>query len=137
MPIKFEMNLAEGYYIAEYIGSITDAEMLDSWRKFFRGKEWYPGLKNLSDLSQANTDNISAEGVNKLAGLIKSIYQERNGGDEKAAIFVADKLLFGMARMFTAWMGETPIKLHIFEDKNEAMDWLLNEQNDLLEQAGP
>jgi hypothetical protein len=137
MPIQFIMNYDEGYYVAKYIGLISDAELVERWEKFFYSDKWYPGLNNLSDLTQADTGIVTGDGIIKLANLINRVYRKHNGGDKKAAILVPDTLLFGIARMFTSWMGETPIKLGIFQDRYEALAWLADEQPYIPEQAGP
>lgn len=135
MPIHFTMHYDQGYYVANYIGLISDTELVESWEKFFYSDKWRTGLCNFSDLRQADTEIVTGEGVIKLAKLINRVYQEHNGGDKKAAILVPDSLLYGMARMFTSWMGDSPIELGIFLDKDEALDWLLNEEPNPFEQT--
>lgn len=136
MSIEFIMHNDQGYYITKYSGAITDDELLQSWDKFYSSDKWRPGLNNLSDLSQVSIERITGDGVIKFTEFVNKVYKENNGGDRKAAIYVADIVLFGIARMFTSWMGETQINFRIFEDKDEAMNWLLSEEEDALEQAG-
>jgi hypothetical protein len=124
MPIRFSINPEEGYYIARYMGLLTENSVLDSWKKFYEGNEWKPSLNELEDLSSADFSEINADAIRSLVNYKNAVYKKHNVGTIKDAIYAPNSLRYGLARIYTVFAEESPEKTRIFNDINEAKLWL-------------
>lgn len=122
MPIKFNVYPNDGYYISKSRGAITDAGMLDDYRRFFAGDEWIPGMNELADLSEADVTQVTIDGVNKLAELIEGIFQQHDILP-RVAVFAPNDLSYGLSRMYSV-KAERFESLKVFRDLIEARAWL-------------
>ena len=122
MPVKFTVHPDDGYYLAKFVGKISDSEMLNDFRRFFSGDKWIPGLNELADISEADVTGITADGVNKLAMLIENIFQQY-GISPKVAVYAPHDLPYGLARMYS--VSAEKFETHdVFRDLDEAKAWL-------------
>jgi hypothetical protein len=124
MPITFSINLNDGYLTAAYTGKISDEELLASWKNFFQGVEWIPGLNELADLSQADLTGITAGGLESLVSYAKRIYDKHNIRSVKVAIYAPKPLHFGLARMYEAITYNQPQSVEVFRSLQEAVSWI-------------
>ena len=124
MSITFSINHNDGYLIATYIGQITDEELLDSWKDFFQGDEWIPGLNELADISQADLTGITSGGLDNLVSYATKIYAKHNIHSVKIGIYAPEPLQFGLARMYEAFTFENPQTVKVFRCMEEAKFWL-------------
>jgi hypothetical protein len=128
MPITFTVNKSENYFICKPVGIITGTESLESWKNFLQGEEWLPGLSEFTDLSEANMSEFTNDDVTRLASYIEGVYKKHNVTHAKNAIYSPNDLPFGLARMYSIYASESPELVQVFRDKEEAMQWLINEQ---------
>ena len=124
MPITFSINLNDGYLTAAYTGKISDEEMMASWKSFFQGGEWIPGLNELADLSEADLTGITAGGLESLVSYAKTIYATHNIHSVKIAIYAPKPLHFGLARMYEAITYNQPQSVEVFRSLQEAVSWI-------------
>lgn len=102
MAITFKTDLSKDYFICQYEGRITDAEALDAWKNYLEGNTWKPEQNEFADLSKAQFDEITVEGLMRLARYIERIYKENNIEQKKVAVYSPNDLPFGIARMYAA-----------------------------------
>lgn len=123
MPIKFNVYPHEGYYIARFTGVITDSELLDDFRRFFTGSEWFPGLNELADISLADVNHVTTDGVKKLAKLIGGIVRLHDFSP-RVAVYAPNDLPYGLSRIYSA--EATSFETHkVFRNYDDARAWLL------------
>jgi hypothetical protein len=108
---------------------ISDEELLASWRGFFQGGEWIPGLNELADLSQADLSDITSAGLESLVSYAKTIYARYNIRSVKIAIYAPKPLHFGLARMYEAITFKHPQSAEVFRDMQEAVSWVKTTTN--------
>jgi len=125
MAITFTIN--QNYFTCKYEGRITNDEALDEWKKFLEGEAWIPAQNELADLSRAQLNDVTVEGLTNLANYIESIYTKNNIEHKKVAVYAPNDLPFGIARMYSAYADESPELVHVFRVKEEAIQWLVND----------
>ena len=124
MPITFSVYPNQGYYIAKFVGIVTDREMLDDYKRFFSSDEWVPGLNELTDISAADVTQVTSNGVRDLANLIEGIFRQHNSSP-KVAVYAPHDLPYGLSRMYS--VEAERFELHeVFRDLAEAKAWLLD-----------
>jgi hypothetical protein len=124
MPITFSINSDYNYLICAYTGEITDEELYDSWKEFFEGKMWKPGLMELADNRKADFSAISADGVRRLSDLCRTVYEKHNIDSVKTALCGSKPLTYGFSRMYQTFSSESPEKARVFKDFEAAEAWL-------------
>jgi hypothetical protein len=124
MPITFSTNHDDGYLIATYTGRISDEEMLASWKGFFQGNNWVPGLNELIDLSQADLNGITTNGLEQLVNDAKTVYEKHNIHSVRIAVYAPENLHYGIARMYEALTFDYPQSADVFRSRQEAESWL-------------
>jgi hypothetical protein len=124
MPITFSINFDGGYLIAAYTGKISDEEMLASWKGFFQGEKWVPGLNELIDLSQADLNGITANGLEQLIDYAKTVYEKHNIHSVRIAVYAPENIHYGLARMYEALTFDYPQSADVFRSIKEAESWL-------------
>ena len=124
MPITFSINFDDNYLIAAYSGRISDEEMLASWKGFFQGEMWVPGLNELIDLSQADLNGITANGLEQLVNYAKTVYEEHDIHSVKIAVYAPENIHYGIARMYEALTFNNPQSADVFRSIQEAKSWL-------------
>ena len=123
MSISITLYPEEGYYVSEYVGAITDAEMQDAFTRFFTGDEWVPGMNELADISKADLSRVTPSGLRALASIVEDIFGNHDFF-MKVAVYAPENLSFGMARIYSAHASR--FEAHrVFRDLDEAREWLL------------
>ena len=124
MTIKFSVNHDDRYVVIKFTGHITDQELFDAYADFYRHDEWFPSLNQLTDLSQADTTDVTASGLQNLAYHVERIHEQNNIASARVATFAPNALSFGLARMFNGMTGKLPRQFHVFRNLKNAEDWL-------------
>ncbi len=124
MPITFTLKPEEGYYISKYAGSLSDDDLIEPWRDFFKSGEWIPGLNELADISELDGRTITLDGIMQLAKYVTPILKEHCKSVIKVAVYSPNDLPFGLARMYEAMSDESVQKVHVFREREEAEAWL-------------
>ncbi len=131
MPILFTLNREHGYFISILIGEFSDNELLASYKKYFEGDEWFPGLNELVDLSQikytgVTEDGLTSEGLKKLAAYMETINTKYKITYTKVAIYVTEKSQIELERVFDAFNKDPTATSRVFNDIQQAELWLKN-----------
>ena len=127
MAITFELNNNDGYYISTWTGVITNAEMLTAYKDFFEGEEWFSGLKELANTSQADLFNITSLGLRQLALYTQQVYKENGLASVRTSAYCPQDLPLKLAKIYESWTKESPERIKVFSDIQEAESWLMRE----------
>ena len=73
MPITIVMNHEAGYFVSHYKGVITDADLLDDWKSIFKSGVWLPDINELADLSEADLNSLTYDGIKTIAFYFNNI----------------------------------------------------------------
>ena len=126
MPITFELNNNDGYFISTWAGVISNAEMLAAYKDFFEGEEWSPSLSELADISQAYLFNVTSDGLLELAKYAQHVYRTNDLAFVKTSAYCPQDLPLCIARLYEAWTIESPESVKVFRDIHEAESWLMH-----------
>lgn len=124
MPVKFELNPRGKYFISRWLGKVSDVEILEAYKGFFGGEAWSPSFNALTDLSQADFADVSADGLMKLAEFSKKNYNKHGISVVKTAVFSPGDLEYGMARVYGAYTHDVPETVEVFRSYQDAVQWL-------------
>ena len=127
MPITFELNNNDGYFISTWAGVISNAEILAAYKDFFEGEEWSPRLNELADISQAYLFNVTGNGLLQLAEYVQQVYKENELALVKTSAYCPKDLPFYMAKLYEAWTEVSPENIKVSRDIHEAVLWLIHE----------
>lgn len=125
MPVTFELNNNNGYFISTWTGVITNAEMLTAYKDFFEGEEWSPGLNELAKTSQADLFNITSLGLRQLAIYTQKVYKTNGLASVRTSAYYPQDLPFKLAIIYESWIKESPESIKVFSDIHEAESWLM------------
>lgn len=119
MPLTFSVHHNEGYFSVKYIGLVTDDEIVSAFTVFFEHGEWIPGLNVLVDLEKVNGQQVTQEGLRRLASLVGSVYSAY-GVAPQVATYAPNDLSFGLARMYSVFVNN--IEEHnVFREYDRAL----------------
>ncbi len=121
MTIVFDIT--DHYALVTYTGQITDVEFFTAWKDFYRGDQWTPGMNELNDLSNADLSEATTKGIRTAADYAKTIH-DKHDKSFKVALYAPMALQYGIARVYGAIGVETLGTPKVFQDIQEAMDWL-------------
>ena len=124
MPITFSVKPDQGYYISKYAGRLTDDDLIKPWKDFFESGEWVPCLNELADISELDGQDITMDGIMRLAQFVTSVLKENCKSVIKAAVYSPHDLSFGLARMYEAMADESIQEVRVYRERGEAEAWL-------------
>jgi hypothetical protein len=101
-------------------GTISYAEILDHLHTV---RQRIPGARELFDASGAKT-NLTAAEVKALAQEAAALFERGKVGP--IAVVATDGVLFGMARMYEAFVADLAAPFHVFREVSPALEWLAN-----------
>ena len=127
MPVIFELNNNDGYFISTWTGVITSAEMLAAYKDFFEGEEWSQGLNELANTSQADLFNITSLGLRQLAIYMQKVYRTNGLASVRTSAYCPQDLPLKLAKIYESWTKESPESIKVFSDIQEAESWLMRE----------
>ena len=130
MPIEFVSIESENYFISKWTGTLTDSEMIESYKEFYEGPHWKPGMSELADVSEADFKLITSKGLSRLAKNVEALHEKHGVMMSKSAAYSPTSLQFGMARTYEAWSSESPELVRVFTDIEEARHWLLQDESE-------
>ena len=129
MSITIEMNHEAGYFVSHYIGVITDADLLKDWKSIFKSGVWIPDLNELADLSEADLNSLTYDGIKTLAYYFNNMATENNiTFMKKTAINAPYALNFGLSRMYSVFAYDSSQYIEVFREREKAIQWLRNEK---------
>ncbi len=117
--IQFRIDAEQGLVLSTWQGRMTDAVMLDAYRRFFGSPAYDPTHRELADLRPLDSIDLSTVGLKKMAQLVKT---HRRAGP--IAILASDDLAFGLGRMYAVFGRHETERIEVFRDEREATHWL-------------
>ncbi|MBN2426274.1 MAG: hypothetical protein JXR46_11385 [Calditrichaceae bacterium] len=124
MPLSFKINQKSNYIYCRYIGKINDEELFNSWKAFYESDAWVPGMNELSDLTEGDASEITAEGIKHIARYARSIHEKHNIHFVKIALVAPETLNYGLSRMYAGLTSGSAENVRVFKSKFEADAWL-------------
>jgi hypothetical protein len=121
MPIIIELNKEEGIVYTTIDGRVSTDEIIDGLKKVLDHPDFRPGLRGIVDIRPSELDTHAGD-VRRIADLLIE-YRDRIGWS-RSAVVVATDLAFGMTKMFQAFNEASSIEVEIFQDIEEARQWL-------------
>lgn len=128
MPISMTVFPDEGYYVARFVGQITDDELNDVFLEFHATHD-VTGLHVFADLGEADFSLVTSEGVSRHAQNLLTVYPENSDVIVRSAVYAPHNLAFGMSRMYLAQADDVSQNVRIFRNRDEAMAWMLSEDS--------
>jgi hypothetical protein len=120
MPCNYTIHRDKRLVVTTASGVLTFAEAMALEDKMYEDPAFDPTFLHLIDATGITRTEISASEISVLA--------RRNRFSPKArkALVVNTTLLFGLARMFEAYLrlSGTTESVSVFKDRNKALDWL-------------
>lgn len=126
MPILFKLNNKRSYFITKYSGHISNEEHIESFKSFFTGNDWIPGMNELAIASNIKGSSININSLRTLLNFKNNYYERHKISHIKIAIYAPGDLAFGIARMYDtlAEAKLSPEEVKPFRDIRKAIRWL-------------
>ncbi len=118
MPSTFSIDTEQRVILAEASGLLTIDDLISAQRRMQEDPDYDNAFRFLLDLRDVTEVQISSEELRLLAD--KSSFDST----AKRAYVVPSELVFGMARVYSAFTTADPGALQIFRDMDEARSWL-------------
>ena len=101
-------------------GEVTAEEIMDILGEVFESEDYQPHFSGISDLRGLHWESNQSD----LRKLVQFILKYRGRiGRHRSAIVVSSERAFGMSRMFEVFSEQTPIRVRVFRDYDEALGW--------------
>ena len=127
MPItqKFVMNGQGVIFEAE--GVVTQKEFFDTFVTYFHSPDdvFLPLRFSLTDLTQVVRVELSTDDIADLGMIAKEAYQRNS--DSIVAFAAPSDLVYGLAKVWTAWTGPQTWTTNLLRDRYAAERWLRNQ----------
>ncbi len=124
MKIKSEIYAREKYRIHSLSGEFDFEFIKNNLLSVYRDPEFNPEFNSIWDLSQVNSlQKISPDEIEWIVSFVKN--QRSLYGKIKTALVVAEKLHFGIARIYEMSLEEdTNNEVMVFKDIKKALAWI-------------
>lgn len=126
MPIEFKTFYEDNYFLSNYAGDITDTEIINYYKNFFESKDWKPGANELADLRSANLGNVTSEGLIQVSVYQQLFLKKNNIESVHTAVVCQDDFTQVISRSYEQWSADSPEKIHIFTNLQDARNWLIS-----------
>ena len=124
MSITFTINHKDNYFVSSFKGIVTDDDLLNSFKSFYESELWISGMNELTDLSEGDASQITADGLRRFAIFTEQIFRKNGVEFSKTAVYSPKELSFGLSRMYEVMIDESPEHFHVFRDIDKAKRWL-------------
>jgi hypothetical protein len=122
MPCNYLIDVERRLVITSAWDVVTSAEALEHQNKLAADKAFQPEFCQLLDCTRITKLAINLPMIRRLA--TRSFFSRQS----RRAFVVKGKMAYGVARMFQSYreVFGGPEQIRIFEDRDEALEWLLN-----------
>ncbi len=121
MPITIRIDSESGIVYTTVEGQVGIDEIIEKLTGLMDHPDFRSGLNGIADMRSSQLDTHPAD-IERIASLM--IRFRDKIGPSKTAIVVSSKATFGMARMFQVFAEKSSIGTAIFQDMEEAGQWL-------------
>jgi hypothetical protein len=122
VSIRIDIDTGANLRIVTFEGTIRDVDIIETFGAYWQSPDYDPSLNELYDCSNITTEDISSEGLRKIAGV--NLDMNRSGPAVKVAMYAPTDVAFGLIRMYQVFVENSASDLRVFRDRNEALQWL-------------
>lgn len=90
MPISYSYNSNKGYVEVLVIGLTSDTEIMEARINYLSDSSWIPGAPEFIDLSEANFENVSPSGLQKISSFSNQVFKSTEVTTVKIAVYAPD-----------------------------------------------
>ena len=126
MPIKFSVDQTKNLSTFLVNGPLNYDEVHAVIKRFYENKYPPPTKNILWDLRNASVNEIRYEEARELAFFASIIDHRKLIG--RTAIVASDDVVFGVSRMFGAFIDNTALVFEIFRDFDKAYKWITEDE---------
>jgi len=119
MPYSIEKNL--GFIKVTYWGILSKEDVMEVI-KYSLGEETLYLLDRLEDMRKLKSVQTGYTELLEVTNHLRTVQLPQT---VKTALLTSNELQYGVARMFQTILDHPQMKLEIFTDEKEAMNWLL------------
>lgn len=127
MPISYSYNSNKGYVEVLVIGLTSDTEIMEARINYLSDSSWIPGAPEFIDLSEANFENVSPSGLQKISSFSNQVFKSTEVTTVKIAVYAPDIVPSIMLSLYGDMSKETVENVKVFSNKVEAINWLLED----------
>jgi hypothetical protein len=125
MPCAYRIDSARRIVFSRASGVVTESDLRDHRARLAADPDFDPSFEQLFDFSDVTGVQVSSAYFRQRA-IIGEIFDSR----ARRAFVTPDDAVYGSARAFLAWLGNTPNTVRLFRDMGEARQWLGLEETD-------
>ena len=118
MPTSYQLDAVQRLVCSRSWGVLTDAEVVDLYRRLAAEPEFEPTFRQLCDLREVTRLATSTPALRDLAQ--SSVF----AAGARRAVVVGSDLDYGIARMFQTFCELAGAEVSVFRDRPSAVAWL-------------
>jgi len=123
MGISFKIFEEYGFFLSSWVGSISDSDLLSSYKQLFENEKFKPGFHEIVDMRNAEMDRVTSDGMGRLASMVERNLSGKCEGF-KTAVIAPENLPFGLSRVYEAVSSQSPEDVMVFRELNSALKWI-------------
>ena len=123
MPISFTIYEGQELFVSLWAGSVSDLDMLSSYKDLFENEQYKPGYNEIVDARNAQMDGVTSVGLRNLASMVNQ-YLSGKTVSFKTAIIAPANSSFGISRMYEVFANDSPEQVRVFREPNDALEWI-------------
>jgi hypothetical protein len=127
MPVTFRIDKEAGIVFTVIEGPLDTDELLRELAAMIKHPDFKPGLSGITDLRKSEMDTFTDD-VQRVAEFF--ISHKEQVGVSRSAIILSGFVTYGMTRMFQAFAEESSLDTRIFQDMDEALEWIKSGQDE-------
>jgi hypothetical protein len=118
MPVSYSIDPAQGLVTNVGTGVLTDADMRETQQRMIADADFRSTYSQLFDLTDVTEVRLTSSYLREMADATAFAPSSRR------ALVVTQTLLYGLSRMFQAFLGDQGEAFRVFRSRAEAESWL-------------
>ncbi|MCP4724325.1 MAG: hypothetical protein GY863_04790 [bacterium] len=123
MQVKISINKEKNLITVTAGGNLSIDELAGGLVKVTSHPDFVAGQDVIWDLRGVETADMDTDDLKDIVEYVKGM-QDKRGSGYKAALITSQDYIFGLARMYEAYVNSLPFKLRVFRNADEAYAWL-------------
>ena len=121
--MEFCITAKQGFFELRLAGDIDPGTYSEVFNALFAHTDWKPGIPLLVDESDLRANDLTIEGLIKIAKICTS--RATDFGATRMSMYVSTDLEYGLNRMWHVFIeGNWEVEGNVFRSREEAMTWL-------------
>ena len=116
MGISFRIHGEHGFFISEWVGPISDSDLVPAYMELLGNEAYRPGFHELTDLRRAQMGGVTSTGLRSLA-LVVERHLAGKCDSFRTAVVAPEDLEFGLSRVYEAMSRESPEHVMVFRSE--------------------